>query len=71
MIRMINWSFVVCFVGMIFYLCFCIYYLIDVAAYSYNKVYSFRYRVVLLIMNLFLMCFGVYLLFSLIERFLL
>lgn len=68
---MINWSFVICFVAMVFYLCFCIYHLIDVGDHFYNKAYSFKYRVVLLIMNLLFMCFGVYFLFSLIERFLL
>lgn len=68
---MINWSFVICFVAMVFYLCFCIYHLLDLAEFFHNKGYSFRYRVFLLIMSLCFMCFGVSFLFSLIEKFLL
>ena len=68
---MINWSFTICFVAMVFYLCFCIYQFISIADYFHNKVYSFKYRVSLFTVILCFMCFGVSFLFSLIEKFLL
>lgn len=55
---MINWNLVICFVGMVFYFCFCIYHFIDLANYMHNKTYSFYYRVALFAVCLCFMIFG-------------
>lgn len=60
---MISWEPIICFVAMVFYLCFCIYYLIDLFEYFNANHISMTRRTVFVSVALCFMVFGLLFLF--------
>lgn len=67
--KMINWESVICFCGMVFYLCFCIYHLYDFFNYFNQNHISMVRRSVFLSIVLGFMVFGLLFLFFVAKMF--